>query len=262
MVSKYYKLKLWPYRHTYPLSSRNAGQSASSAADSRYSVPRAVGEDDSGAEDDRSKGLTVNTCARWTGLILQAALFSMFAGSASAQTSPSSWTGFYFGGGLSYERAKISSGSATFTTQQSSSSPAVSGSFTPQATEHQFNGQIFAGYRAQLNSFVGGLEANLNLGGTKKFAPLPTPVCNIPASVSPTNACVGSAPYGTLRDYGRIRAIGGYLVSPKLLAFLSAGAAFGQGNPFGYRIGASTDNGIPSATALTEFSNTQKNVVG
>jgi opacity protein-like surface antigen len=180
----------------------------------------------------------------------------MFAGSAFAQTPPSSWTGFYFGGGLSYERAKISAGHATFTTQQSSSSPAVSGSFTPQTSEHQFNGQIFAGYRAQLNSFVGGLEANLNLDSTKKFAPLAAPVC------SSSNACVGAAPFGTLRDYGRIRAMAGYLVSPNLLAFLSAGAAFGQGNPFGFGIGASVDRGTTYWTNRYFFRNTQKNVVG
>jgi opacity protein-like surface antigen len=109
---------------------------------------------------------------------------------------------------------------------------------------------------------VGGLEASLNLNSTTKIARLPTLVCGSPTDPRPTNACVAAAPYGTLRDYGRVRATGGYLVSPNLLAFLSAGAVFGHGNPFGFAAGVNTDNGTTAAAASVNLSHTQKDVIG
>ncbi len=139
-----------------------------------------------------------------------------------------SWTGFYVGAGLG---ARISDTDWTTTCFGAACQTGgvnfffVDGSSPRRFGEAAFRGSFFTGYNFQITDWVVGVEADIGLGNRTKMTfgiPGCTTFCgNLP----PTHDDIDSASIRMQTD-GSLRARAGYLLTPSVLVYGTAGLAW------------------------------------
>jgi outer membrane immunogenic protein len=194
-------------------------------------------------------------------IALAAALAASFAGSALAADLPSkkapvaappvmSWTGFYVGANAGGAWSGNNSGSL----QVFGGAPALSAIPVGRNVSNRYSGFIGGGqvgYNYQWQSFVIGAEADIQgFAGNASAANF----TGVSSSAGTTYTTVGKAS-SNLQYLGTVRGRVGYLVMPTLLAYGTAGFAYG-GVSSTVSLATSGTDGSGGGTSIA-YSNTQ-----
>jgi outer membrane immunogenic protein len=171
-------------------------------------------------------------------LVLSAALLAALASSATAADMPVkarpvaidppySWTGFYVGGNIGYSWGNADVTASFFNNVTGALLAQGTGSFDMDG----LIGGLQAGYNWQTGPWVLGIEADIQASGEKGSIGFgcPGPICSpaqtaIPLAAAPVTGGISHH----LDWFGTLRLRAGYTVTPRILAYVTGGLAYGH----------------------------------
>ena len=162
---------------------------------------------------------------------------SKSASSNQPVTLRPTWTGLYFGAGISRNRTNVDQGTATqFATNGVASTTDL---LSLEKDVFQNSGHLLAGYRWQSGRFISGIEGDYTFDdraslGPRLFGPEGgSCVTGFPGSFS----CGTVTPFGQLETLGHLRGLVGFDFSPRMIGYVAAGLAIGRTNDIGSHAG-------------------------
>lgn len=159
------------------------------------------------------------------------------------------WTGLYFGAGISRSRTNIDQGTATQFADDGGGNTATD--LLPLGRDIYNNGgHLLAGYRVQSGSWIGGLEGDYAFNdraflGAGLWGP-EGGSCGV--AFTGNFVCGTVTPFGQFETIGHVRAVLGYEFSPRMMGYIAAGLAIGRtsglGSHAGFAIADSPDQPV------------------
>ncbi len=173
------------------------------------------------------------------GLSGNGALLDLAHFTSAPELYANTWAGFYVGGGLTQNNYRIRDvDAARLSFFDANTNALYSNRFDLARTLDSTGGHILIGYRAQLNRFWLGIEADLELESLDRLTSKKSPgqfggeggrdqTCYF---FSPSTACLGFAMAGNLsvESKNHIRFQFGFVVTPQLSVFASSGWSYGE----------------------------------
>lgn len=173
------------------------------------------------------------------GLSANGALLDLAQFTTAPELYANTWAGFYAGGGFTQNNYRIRSTDAgSFSFYDVNTNTSYSNRFDLARTLDSTGGHILIGYRAQLNRFWLGIEADLELESLDRLTSKKSPgqfggdagrgqTCYF---FPPSTACFGLAMAGDLsvESKNHVRFQAGFVVTPQLSVFASSGWSYGE----------------------------------
>jgi len=149
------------------------------------------------------------------------------------------WTGFYFGAGVSRSQTKIDQGTAT---QYADNGAGTSTTDLLPLEKNIFNngGHLLAGLRAQSGKWISGLEGDytfndrVSIGSAGLWGPEGAS-CGV--AFTGNFICSTVTPFGQFETLGHVRGVLGYEFSPRTMGYITAGLAIGRASGIGAHSG-------------------------